>query len=231
MLLKLRLLFHSRQHYRHTVRRLILWQWKKLSFGINFCSYLIESFRIFLNILKGIEVGLNRFLILTLEMLVGVLWNQNKLLTHYKGVWGPLWKESVYTLQLLLGALLKVENFHITVAVGGLFQSKRLIHYSCSGPLWKPGTYTLKLLLGVPLKGEYLRILLGAVLKTEYLLITVVVGDPIGSRVGYLHTTVAVGGPFEGKVMNYDVVRKILFERIISFSPKMRNIYARNTRG
>jgi len=72
---------------------------------------------------------------------------------------------------------------------------------------------------------------LGAVLKTEYLLITVVVGDPIGSRVGYLHTTVAVGGPFEGKVMNYDVVRKILFERIISFSPKMRNIYARNTRG
>jgi len=34
--------------------------------------------------------------------------------------------------------------------------------------------------------------------------------------------------PFEGRVLNYDVVRKILYKRIIIFSPKM-NIYARNT--
>jgi len=34
---------------------------------------------------------------------------------------------------------------------------------------------------------------------------------------------------FSAKVLNYDVVRKILYERIINFPPKMRNIYARNT--
>ena len=34
---------------------------------------------------------------------------------------------------------------------------------------------------------------------------------------------------FEGRVLNYDVVRKILYEGIIIFSPKMRNIYERNT--
>jgi len=31
-------------------------------------------------------------------------------------------------------------------------------------------------------------------------------------------------GPFEGRVLNYDVVRKISYERLINFSPKMRNI-------
>jgi len=46
-----------------------------------------------------------------------------------------------------------------------------------------------------------------------------------------VHITTAVGGPFESRVLNYeyDVVRKILFEGIINFSPKMKNIYARNT--
>jgi len=29
-------------------------------------------------------------------------------------------------------------------------------------------------------------------------------------------------GLLEGRVLNYDVVRKILYERIIKFSPKMR---------
>ena len=33
----------------------------------------------------------------------------------------------------------------------------------------------------------------------------------------------------EGRVLNYDVVRKILYERVRNFSQKMRNIYARNT--
>jgi len=53
------------------------------------------------------------------------------------------------------------------------------------------------------------------------------------NRVAYLHMhiTFALGGPYEGRVLNYeyDVVRKILYEQIISFSPKMRNIYTRNT--
>jgi len=61
--------------------------------------------------------------------------------------------------------------------------------------------------------------------------ITVVVVGPLESRVAYLHIHIAValGGPFEGRLLNYDVVRKILYERIIIISPKMRNIYARNT--
>jgi len=45
----------------------------------------------------------------------------------------------------------------------------------------------------------------------------------------YLHITYVVGGPFEGRVLNYDVVWKILYERIINFSLKTRNIYARYT--
>ena len=40
---------------------------------------------------------------------------------------GSLWKEGTYTLQLLLGASLKAsKEFNITVAVGGLCESKVL---------------------------------------------------------------------------------------------------------
>jgi len=39
--------------------------------------------------LKCIKVGLQRFLIYAIEMLVGALWKQSKLLTHYSGGWGP----------------------------------------------------------------------------------------------------------------------------------------------
>ena len=71
------------------------------------------------------------------------------------------------------------------------------------GSLVKQSTCTLQLLLGAPLKADLptyiLQLLLGSPLK------------------------------FEGRVLNYDVVRKILYERIITFSPKMKNIYARNT--
>jgi len=45
----------------------------------------------------------------------------------------------------------------------------------------------------------------------------------------HLHITFAVGGPFEAIVLNYDLVQKILYERITSFSPKMRKLYGRNT--
>jgi len=47
---------------------------------------------------EGIEVGLKRFLIYTLEMLVRALWKQSKLLKQYRGHWGPLWKQSTYKL-------------------------------------------------------------------------------------------------------------------------------------
>jgi len=63
---------------------------------------------------------------------------------------------------------------------------------------------------------QYTVVAAGRPCKAEYLHITVVVGAPLDSRAGYLHIRVAValGNPFEGRALNYDVVRKI-YERII----------------
>ena len=82
-----------------------------------------------------------------------------------------------------------------------------------------------------PLKAESLQntVAAGRPYEAEYLHILVVVGGPFESRVAYLHFAAALGGSFEGRVLNHDVIRKILYERIINFSPKMKNIYARNT--
>jgi len=66
------------------------------------------------------------------------------------------------------GVAVKGRYLHITVDVGGHFESILLAHYSCCWwPLWKQGTCTLQFLLGAPLKARYLNI------------------------------TIAVGGPFE----------------------------------
>jgi len=69
---------------------------------------------------------------------------------------------------------------------------------------------------------------LGGPLKVKCLYITVALG-PFESRIVYLHTAAALGSPFEGRILNYDVVRKTLYEGVINVSPKVRNIYARNT--
>jgi len=45
----------------------------------------------------------------------------------------------------------------------------------------------------------------------------------------YLHITAAVGGPFESRVLTYDLLQSIVYEWLLSFSPKMRKIYARST--
>jgi len=67
-------------------------------------------------------------------------------------------------------------------------------------------------------------------LKAKYLQNAVAFELP--SKAEYLHIAVVVGGRFEGRVLQSYVSQKILFERIIIFLPKMRNIYAPNkTRG
>jgi len=45
----------------------------------------------------------------------------------------------------------------------------------------------------------------------------------------YLYITVSVGGAFESKILTYDLFCSTLYDRKISFSPKIRKIYAHNT--
>jgi len=54
-----------------------------------------------------------------------------------------------------------------------------------------------------------------------------IVGTPLKAE--YLHIADGVGGLFESRVLTYDQLRSILYERIISFSPKLRKSYAGNT--
>ena len=74
---------------------------------------------------------------------------------------GALWNQGTYKLQLLLGAPLKAEHLHTTVSFRGPFNE-----------VWKQSTYTFQWLLGAPLKADYLQIAVavGAPLKAKCLL-------------------------------------------------------------
>jgi len=59
-------------------------------------------------------------------------------------------------------------------------------------------------------------------LKAEYLQTVVAVGIPLKAK--YLCMTVTVVGPFESRVLTNDLLCSILYEGIIYFSSKVRNI-------
>ena len=141
----------------------------------------------------------------TLQLLLGALWKLSRLTAHCSCCWGPLWKLSTYPLQLLLE----------------LFGSRVLAHYSCYwGPLWPQSTYILRLLPGPPWTRSSctLQLLLGALWKLSTCKLQLFWGAPL--KVEYLYITVAVVGPFGNKVLTFDLLRSILFEWIIRFSPK-----------
>ena len=121
----------------------------------------------------------------------------------------PLWKQG---------------TLHITIATGGLFERvvSLLTHwFAIVGPLWNRRTCILQVLLWALWKQRRptyrMQLLLGALVKQNRLTFT-------------LGLQLLLGALWrQSRLLNYDVVRKILYERIIHFSPKVRNIYARNT--
>jgi len=64
-------------------------------------------------------------------------------------------------------------------------------------------------------------------LKAHNLQIAVVVRGPLKAK--YLHISVSLGGPFESRVLTYDLLCSTLYELIIGLSRKIKKIYACNT--
>jgi len=149
--------------------------------------------------------------------------------TRNQWSWGALWKKSAYTLPLLWAHLIARYLHIATAVRSPFESKVLYTLQFLLGSLLKrsESTYILRLLLWVslkaldlhttvtivvPLKAECLRnaITVGRPCKAEYPHISVVVGDLFESRVAYLHTAAALGGLFDGRVLNCDVVRKYL---------------------
>ena len=124
-----------------------------------------------------------------------------------------------WNIAIVVGVSLKTRYLHITVDVGSPFESRALTHCSCYwGPLQMQSTYALQWLLGAPL-------------KEEHLYTAVAVGDPFECRV--LTHYKSCWGPFWNQntciLMPCCGIYYMSGYWIISFSSKLREIYAPNT--
>ena len=143
---------------------------------------------------------------------------ERKVLTHYSCCW----------------SLFESMEFYIIIAVGSPFESKVLTYYSgCWGSLSKQSTSTLQFFSGAPSMKFKCRVLThfsgcwGPLWKQSTYKLQLLLGASFKAK--YLHSRVSVGGPFESRVLTYDLLCSTLYVWIISFSSKLRKIYAHNT--
>jgi len=143
---------------------------------------------------------------------------ESKVLTQYNCCWGPLWNQGTCTLRLLVGTSLKARYFTL-----------QLLLWS----LWKQGTYTLQFLLGAPSMKFKSRVLThfrgcwGPLSKQITFKSQLLLQAPLNAK--YLYITVSLGAPLKVRVLTYGLLCSTLYEWIISFSRKVRKIYACNT--
>ena len=129
---------------------------------------------------------------------------KSRVLTHFSGCWGPLWKQIPWNCSCCWGPLWKQSTCTLVFV----------------GALWKQSTYTLQFLSAAPLKANYLQIAVpvGTPLKVKYLHITVSARGPFESRVltyGLLCSTL-----YEWMISFSSKIRKIYMRNMSRGAPR-----------
>ena len=171
---------------------------KKIIIWYKICSYLIGYFHNFFRQILTHSL-LEAFLYLHIRDAGGDSLKADYL--HITVAIGPLWKQGIYTLQLLLGTP---------------FETRVLNNHCCWRPFSKQSTCTWQSMLLAPPKADCLRI------ATAFT-------GPFESRVPAYYSCYC--GPLGSRAPNYKVLWKILYERIIRFSPKWGNSPPKHFRG